>query len=506
MSNIPFEEVEPWNEPVDLGTLLNEIANSVKLHVICEKEIADASALWIPMTYLTDTFDIAPLLIITAPEMRCGKSEFKRLIGKMVHRPVEADNMSVAVLFRCFDLWQPTLLVDEYDTFVKKDEELRGVFNAGHQRGGSVWRCVGDKFIPTAFDVFGPKVLAGIGRLPPTLMDRGIILQLRRKMPTETIVRQRDVPKTFFRNIQSKLERVALDYASSISAARPTLPSGLSDRARDNWEPLFQIAQVAGGDWLTRAHHAALKLSGQEEGAKTVGIELLSDIQEAFACKKVDRLSSAEIINLLCDDDEKRWATYNRGFPITPTQVAKRLREYEICSNTIRVHGTTAKGYFLKQFADAFARYVFADHLNDDLADAPSPVNVTKNPAVTLALPTTSQNVTRNGYVTCSANTDMGCDGVTVNSDNRDSLPWTTNHRIVMSEFQAMLVQARLDCFLSNQAWPEGFPIDYVIDQLKDKLTYVDHRLRRSKTGTILGQLVQMGNLAQQEDLLTLPL
>ena len=419
--NTPFEEIEPWHESVDLGTLLNEIADSIQRHIIAEKEVSHGTALWIAMTYLVDLFDTIALLIITAPEMRCGKSEFKRLIGKLVYRPVEADNMSPAVLFRCYDLWRPTLLVDEVDTFLKRNEELRGIINAGHQRGSAVWRCVGDNHVPSRFEVFGPKVLSGIGRLAPTLMDRAIILELRRKLPHESIVRQRDVPKEHFRNIQAKLARVAVDYASSISAARPNLPDALSDRARDNWEPLFQIAQVAGGEWVSRAVQASLKCTGKEEDAKSVGVALLTDIQEAFASKNVDRFSSSEIIILLCDDPENPWVTYNRGFPITTTQVARRLREYGIISKTIRVNGTTLKGYFLTQFADAFARYVFADKLEGTQSVTPSPAKSSDNAAVTSALPSTSP------AVTCSANVDVGCDGVTGSAVDEANSPASTN-------------------------------------------------------------------------------
>lgn len=504
-NGLPFEEIEPHSSPVNLGTLLNEIYEAILRHIVCEKETAYASTLWIAMTYLIHLFDVVALLIVTAPEMRCGKSEFRRLIGKMVLRPLEADNMSVAVLFRCFDLWHPTLLVDEYDTFVKNDEELRGVFNAGHQRGGCVWRCVGDKFTPTAFDVFGPKVLAGIGRLPATLADRGIILQLRRKLPTETIVRQRDVPAGYFRDIQSKLARMALDCAIDIAAARPTMPESLSDRARDNWEPLFQIAQVAGGDWPDRAQYAALKLSKVEEGSKTVGAELLSDIHEAFASKKADRLSSADIIDFLCDDDEKRWATYNRGFPITPTQVAKRLREYSICSNTIRVHGTTAKGYSLRQFTDAFARYVFADQSTDSSAVTPELPKTSEQPPVTPATPVTPQVETRSGDVTCQPSSHDDRDAVTSDSPREASKSRTPHQKIVCSAVTALLVQERMNSIVASQEWPKGLPVDSVADTVKDALCGLDSRLRRSITGRIIKQLVQEGDLTLHNDILDLP-
>ncbi len=306
---------------------------------------------------------------------------------------------------------------------------------------------------------------------------------------------------------------MALDCAIDISAAVPA-PESLSDRARDNWEPLFQIAQVAGGGWPERAQYAALKLSREEEGSKTVGAELLSDIHEAFASKKTDRLSSSDIINFLCDDDEKRWATYNRGFPITPTQVAKRLREYAICSNTIRVHGTTAKGYFLRQFTDAFARYVFADRSSDSSAVTPELPTTSAQPPVTIALPVTPQAVTRNLDVTPKATGGQGSDGVppkskddaqvvevptvmvqspkgnadvTLKAPSHDACDAVTadspkeggrsglHHKtIARTAVTVLVVQERMKSIVESLEWSKGIPSNDVADAVKAKLPEAD--------------------------------
>jgi putative DNA primase/helicase len=66
------------------------------------------------------------------------------------------------------------------------------------------------------------------------------------------------------------------------------------------------------------------------------------------------------LINELCADDEKLWATYNRGKPVTPKQIANRLKAYDIKSKTIRIGYDTAKGFEAEQFADAFSRYLAA--------------------------------------------------------------------------------------------------------------------------------------------------
>ena len=60
----------------------------------------------------------------------------------------------------------------------------------------------------------------------------------------------------------------------------------------------------------------------------------------------------------MCDDDEKSWATYNRGNAITPRQVAKKLKEYGIASKNLRVNYEVVKGFEHDQFKEAFARYL----------------------------------------------------------------------------------------------------------------------------------------------------
>jgi hypothetical protein len=44
------------------------------------------------------------------------------------------------------------LLIDEADTFLRDNEELRGVLNQGHRKGGQVIRTAGDDYEPRIFN------------------------------------------------------------------------------------------------------------------------------------------------------------------------------------------------------------------------------------------------------------------------------------------------------------------------------------------------------------------
>lgn len=356
---IDFDDVEPWPHPVDPALLLSDLVGVIKRFIICPDETAHAAALWIAMTWFMDVVQVAPLAVISAPEKRCGKSQLLFLLGRLVHRPLAASNITSAALFRAVDAWKPTLLVDEADAFMKDNEELRGLLNCGHTRDSAyIVRVVGDDLTPKRFNVWGAKALAGIGHLADTIMDRSIVLELRRKLPHEQVLRLRHAEPGLFDDLTAKLAKFANDTRERLRRCRPDLPDALHDRAQDNWEPLLAIAEVAGGDWPQLARHAALMLSGSTEDGGTIGNELLADIREVFESKGMAKISTADLITALCDDDEKSWATYNRGKPITPRQVAKKLKEYGIASKNIRVDYGVVKGFEHEQFKEAFARYL----------------------------------------------------------------------------------------------------------------------------------------------------
>src|SRR3990167_6217495 len=101
--------------------------------------------------------------------------------------------------------------------------------------------------------------------------------------------------------------------------------------------------------------HAAHILSSENDQSASIGVALLTDIQAVIETMKVDRISTVDLITALCSDPEKPWLTFFRGTHITPRQLANRLREFGIISNTIRLDPTTtAKGYMVSHFGDAF--------------------------------------------------------------------------------------------------------------------------------------------------------
>ncbi len=361
---LPFPTVEPYPHPIDPAQLLNDVSNAIRKFIVLDEYQAHAAALWCTQTYFIDVVEVAPLAIINAPEKACGKTQLLNVIGKMSYRPLPAANASASALFRAVELWKPTILIDEADTFFGDNAELHGMINAGYLRDGFVLRSesVGDSFEPKMFSVYSAKALAGIRlekHLPDATMSRGIIFNLRRKLLGESVSRLRHADPDLFTDLASKLTRFAEDYSVQVRNARPDLPEALSDREQDNWGGMLAIASCAGEEWINKAITAALKLAETGEKTASAGNELLSDIQSTFEVKRIDRISTADLIMALCDDEEAPWATYNRGKPIVPRQLIKQLEPYNIKPSRITFSTCDrTRGFELSQFNDAFTRYL----------------------------------------------------------------------------------------------------------------------------------------------------
>jgi putative DNA primase/helicase len=157
---LALPEPAPWPEPVHGAALLDDLASAIRRHVVLPTHAADASALWIIHTYLVDMLDISPRLAITSPERGCGKTTLLDVLSHLVERPLAAANATASAIFRVIELAHPTLLIDECDTFLMQNEELRGILNSGHRRGGAVLRTVGDDHEPRQFGTYGACAIA----------------------------------------------------------------------------------------------------------------------------------------------------------------------------------------------------------------------------------------------------------------------------------------------------------------------------------------------------------
>jgi putative DNA primase/helicase len=359
---ISFPEPQPWIEAVDGAALLDAMAEAIGRHVVMPDYSRDVAALWIVHSYLIDCFLISPRLAIHSPVKRCGKTTLLDVIGRLVLHPLPTANVTASAVFRVVEAYRPALLVDEADTFLRDNDELRGIINSGHRHGGSVLRTVGDNFEPRSFSTYSACAIALIGKLPDTLYDRSVVIDLKRRLPTEKIAPFRHDRASHLDVLAGKAARWAKDNVGRIVEADPEMPDGIYNREADNWRPLLAIAIVAGSHWPQRARQAVVHSRNDGDDDDSLVAVLLADIRATFAENETDRLSSSDLVEALVDLQGRPWAEYGRNDkPLSQNQLARLLKRVNIVPTVVRIGAETPRGYLLSQFSEAFERYLSAE-------------------------------------------------------------------------------------------------------------------------------------------------
>jgi putative DNA primase/helicase len=363
------EEIDPWPEQVDGAAVLHDVATTIETFVYSTRENLTVLVLWSAYSHCFDVFGISPILDISSPTKRCGKSTAVVVLRHLCAHPLLSGNITAAALFRSIEAWKPTLLIDEADTFLKMADELRGILNAGHTRDTAFTiRSEGDNNEPRVFSTWAPKVVAAIGRLPDTIEDRSVRILLARK---PTSVTKADVFDPFTVRevctpVRRRLARFALDNLDAIAGAEVSRPEGLNDRAWNNWRPLFMIASVAGGDWLDRAREAALALAGREDADdEDVGTLALRHIWEVL--EPAERVSTHDILRQLVERDDAPWAKWwaaelgSEREKVAAAALSRRLKPFGISPKQLRIAGENVRGYEAEDFRNAVSQYLDLD-------------------------------------------------------------------------------------------------------------------------------------------------
>ncbi len=317
-----------------------------------------AVTLWVAHSHLVEQFETSPILAITSAEKRSGKTRLLDCLELLVPTPYRAVTPSEAVVYTILaQRPRPTLLLDEVDAIFGRGnanlyEGIRAILNAGNRAGTPVLRVKmdGGRRVE-AFDVYGPKAVAGIGDLPDTIADRAIPIRLKRRSRSEPIER--------FRRRVAAAEAAAIAYdweALGTLGTDGTVPDELGDRAADSWEPLIWIADAAGGGWPRRSRLAAIALSSEETAPATLGDRLLGDIRHVFG--DTSYLPTAELLNGLCRLEAAPWSDWN-GKTLTARALAQLLEPYRIGPKNPRLPGERrARCYYRNDFLDAWSRYL----------------------------------------------------------------------------------------------------------------------------------------------------
>jgi hypothetical protein len=159
----PSEPQEYESEEKLLGEVQAFIHRYVDVSPLFEK----IASYYVLFSWVYDAFNELPYLRLRA-DPGSGKTRFLLTVGSLCYKPIFASGAStVSPLFRIIDAFRGTLIIDEGDFRLSDEQaEVVKILNNGNARGFPVLRSeVTPKreFNPTAYAVFGPKLVATRG-------------------------------------------------------------------------------------------------------------------------------------------------------------------------------------------------------------------------------------------------------------------------------------------------------------------------------------------------------
>jgi hypothetical protein len=330
-------------------------------------------SVWVLATYTYQHFEYMPLLWLTSPTKRSGKTRLLEVLRELAANPTALwINPTEAILFRSAHKGK-TLFLDEVEKLRQKDSDIHGhvmaVLNSGFQKGGSVPRMVKGKDgvqREAEWSTYGPKVIAGISNVTDTISDRSLVIKMiRRVRGAENLERfRRHKLAKEFGDLVFQLKIWSAAKSSDIQAiydaitVEPEELKECDDRFLDIIEPFLCIACLAdaehsnGGESVRDDLVDILKDIGkdradQSDAAISAAIqiigEMLGDQPEVF-------IPSVDLVEAF----SKRTAT---DWIKTTTRLATFLSKLELRPRPSS--GGKVRGYRITQawFQDMRTRY-----------------------------------------------------------------------------------------------------------------------------------------------------
>ena len=310
--------------------------------VLPDRRTARWVAAWALGTWCYRAFRVFPYLSIRSTEKRCGKSRLLGLLACVCFNasPVTA-HPTEAQLYRSAARTGGAQLLDEVET-LRGDKErfdaLISVLNVGFERGGVVTRLErrGERFVEEPYEVYAPRVLAGIAGLKDTLEDRALPLFMLRKRRSEPVARLSGTTDAEAHALRHACGLACLTQIARVLRAYDDAPArlereGIDDRAVDLWSPLVAVTVVADGE--DHGHRTrelldvARELGAVREAEADTGttarlVEALATIQAGSG----DTITPADLLEALRARSGWGWVTSTRRLAglLNPLGITRR--------------------------------------------------------------------------------------------------------------------------------------------------------------------------------------
>ena len=365
----------------DDAKMMDSLVGFLRRYLVCEEHQLNLLALWIVHTRCFQLFPTAAYLDIRSAEAESGKTLCMQLLNLLCDGPWMATGPTPATvidrllqgrstkeLAKKADYTPPfTILVDNHDHTLGRSErqQVLAMLNSGSTRNA---RYVLNN---VEYSLFGPKAFAGNARLPASLAARCIPIVLKRYKPSDNVdpfsaATAREKAANILQWLDSMAGEPLWVIEKMKLGPQPMSVRVLTAREKDCAIPLLHIASAIGGSWPQKAAAAIISCSKLHR-AGSQSLQLLSDIRLAFFVKKdPEYLFSRDLLPWLGGFDYRPWAGWNSK---SGKRLGRLLATFDIQSRNLNWGEKKGfKGYLIKDFQDAWERYL-QPYTQEDIAE-----------------------------------------------------------------------------------------------------------------------------------------
>lgn len=318
--------------------LLQAVRTFIHRYADLSPAFAEATAHYVLLTWVYDAFNEVPYLRIKG-DFGSGKTRCLQTIGALCYKAMFASGAStVSPLFRIIDIFRGTLVMDESDfRFSDERAEIVKILNNGNAKGFPVLRSEATptkEFNPTAFDVFGPKVIATRRSFDDRALESRCITEEMSGLPPRG-----DIPLSLpgaFGVEAEQLRNQLLTYRARRRRGFESPVAGMDPRLEARVAQVFAplLAVAVEDEGRAQLHRLAQKASGTLRADRGVSIEAqLLDIISVL-----QRESAPLGVKEIADRFNARFGTdFER--PVTPRWVGHQLRR-RLALHPVKSHGT----------------------------------------------------------------------------------------------------------------------------------------------------------------------
>jgi hypothetical protein len=233
--------VDPW-------AWYHQIKAKLKLFVDLsfDSRLCDVVICIIMSVFFYDLFGVSPLIIIFGP-WESGKGRLLLCITLMGHRGMPEVDITDAAFFRSVEAWKPLLGVDEFGEISRDLEKiLRTLYKPGI-KVPRMEKSKGGKFFLALFDTFTKVVIATDVLSPPNLLQKGILIVMRKMNDPGS----RDPNADDFKEVRASGYIARLTWPPTIKQTAEQLGKKseikLKSRDLEVWKPALTMASILGG-------------------------------------------------------------------------------------------------------------------------------------------------------------------------------------------------------------------------------------------------------------------